>query len=154
MLTGRFANPNEGGNPVASMWFHIGANMDERRRVYIGTMTAAALGIQNPQDGTAISISSVDKANTTIGLVDEALTKVSKQRSNLGAYQNRLEMTAQGLMVGFENMQASESRIRDTDMPKRQLNSLKTKFLIRLICLCLLKLINYRKALLDYYNNN
>ena len=129
MLTGRFANPNEGGNPVASMWFHIGANMDERRRVYIGTMTAAALGIQNPQDGTAISISSVDKANTTIGLVDEALTKVSKQRSNLGAYQNRLELTAKGLMIAHENTIASESRIRDTDMAESSVQLAKDSIL-------------------------
>ena len=129
MLTGRFSNPNEGGNPVASMWFHIGANMDERRRVYIGTMTAAALGIQNHQDGTAISISSVDKANTTIGLVDEALTKVSKQRSNLGAYQNRLELTAKGLMIAHENTIASESRIRDTDMAESSVQLAKDSIL-------------------------
>ena len=129
MLTGRFSNPNEGGNPVSSMWFHIGANMDERRRVYIGTMTAAALGIQNLQDGTAISISSVDKANTTIGLVDEALTKVSKQRSNLGAYQNRLELTAKGLMIAHENTIASESRIRDTDMAESSVQLAKDSIL-------------------------
>ena len=129
MLTGRFSNPNEGGNPVSSMWFHIGANMDERRRVYIGTMTAAALGIQNLQDGTAISISSVDKANTTIGLVDEALTKVSKQRSNLGAYQNRLELTAKGLMIAHENTVASESRIRDTDMAESSVQLAKDSIL-------------------------
>ena len=129
MLTGRFSNPNEGGNPVSSMWFHIGANMDERRRVYIGTMTAAALGIQNVQDGTAISISSVDKANTTIGLVDEALTKVSKQRSNLGAYQNRLELTAKGLMIAHENTVASESRIRDTDMAESSVQLAKDSIL-------------------------
>lgn len=129
MLTGRFANPNEGGNPVSSMWFHIGANMDERRRVYIGTMTAVALGIQNSQDGTAISISSVDKANTTIGLVDEALMKVSKQRSNLGAYQNRLELTAKGLMIAYENTIASESRIRDTDMAEASVKLAKDQIL-------------------------
>ena len=129
MLTGRFSNPNEGGNPVSSMWFHIGANMDERRRVYISTMTAAALGIQNLQDGTAISISSVDKANTTIGLVDEALTKVSKQRANLGAYQNRLELTAKGLMIAHENTVASESRIRDTDMAESSVQLAKDSIL-------------------------
>lgn len=116
MLTGRYANPQEGGAPAASMWFQIGANMDQRRRVYIGTMTAAALGIQDTQEGTSISISSPDKSNTAIGLVDLALTKVSKERANLGAYQNRLELTARGLMVAHENTLAAESRIRDADM--------------------------------------
>lgn len=129
MLTGRFANPNEGGSPVSSMWFHIGANMDERRRVYIGTMTAQALGLQNSQDGTAISISSIDKANTTIGLVDEALTKVSKQRANLGAYQNRLELTAKGLMIAHENTIASESRIRDANMAESSVQLAKDSIL-------------------------
>lgn len=128
MLTGRFANPNEGGTPVASMWFHIGANMDERRRVYVGTMTAAALGLQTPE-GNGISISSIDKANSAIGIVDEALTKVSKQRSNLGAYQNRLELTAQGLMIAYENTAASESRIRDTDMAEASVKFAKDQIL-------------------------
>ena len=128
MLTGRFSNPNEGGSPVASMWFHMGANMDERRRIYIGTMTAAALGLQTAE-GTGISISSIDKANSAIGLVDEALMKVSKQRSNLGAYQNRLELTAQGLMIAYENTAASESRIRDTDMAETSVKFAKDQIL-------------------------
>lgn len=129
MLTGRFADPNAGGAPAASMWFHMGANMDERRRVYIGTMTAAALGLQNTADGTTLSISSIDKANSAIGLVDEALMKVSKQRFNLGAYQNRLELTAQGLMIGYENTMASESRIRDTDMAEASVKFAKDQIL-------------------------
>ena len=129
MLTGRFADPIAGGAPGASMWFHMGANMDERRRVYIGTMTAAALGLQNTADGTTLSISSIDKANSAIGLVDEALMKVSKQRSNLGAYQNRLELTAQGLMIGYENTMASESRIRDTDMAEASVKFAKDQIL-------------------------
>ena len=129
MLTGRFADPNAGGNPAASMWFHMGANMDERRRVYIGTLTAAAVGLQNAADGTSLSISSIDSANTAIGLLDEALMKVSKQRSNLGAYQNRLELTAQGLMIGYENTMASESRIRDTDMAEASVKFAKDQIL-------------------------
>lgn len=129
MLTGRFANPNDGGSPVASMWLHIGANMDERRRVFVGTMTAAALGLQNSQDGTSLSISSIEKANTAIGIVDEALIKVSKQRANLGAYQNRLELTTQGLAIAFENTTASESRIRDTDMAESSVKLAKDQIL-------------------------
>ena len=69
------------------------------------------------------------KANSVIGMVDEALLKVLKQRSDLGAYQNRLEMTAQGLMIGFENMQASESRIRDTDMAEASVKLAKDQIL-------------------------
>ena len=114
VLTGRFANPVGGGDPSASMWFHIGANMDQRSRAYIGTMTAKALKLK---DGIKImSLSTPDSANMSIGLLDKALTRISKQRADLGAYQRRLEYTTNGLMIGAENIQAAESRIRDADM--------------------------------------
>lgn len=133
MLTGRFARSTGENNPTASMWLHIGPNMDERKRVYIGTMNSQALGLKNPvgpaSTATFISLSNPTKANTVIGMVDEALLKVLKQRADLGAYQNRLEMTAQGLMVGFENMQASESRIRDTDMAEASVKLAKDQIL-------------------------
>jgi flagellin len=57
-----------------------------------------------------------DEANRAIGTLDEALKKINKQRADLGAYQNRLDLTVKGLDIGAENLQASESRIRDTDM--------------------------------------
>ena len=115
MLTGRFARDTGENVVTASMWFHIGANMDQREQVYIGTMTAAGLGIRN-SDNSIVSLSTPENANRTIGIVDAALRKVNKQRADLGAYQNRLEHAIRGLDVGAENLQASESRIRDTDM--------------------------------------
>jgi flagellin len=120
LLTGRFANETGTNTVTASMYFHIGANMDQRERVFIGTMTAQGLGIQSadglPHTATFISMSTPDKANIAIGVVDEALKAVSKQRADLGAYQNRLDYARQSLSVGAENIQAAESRIRDTDM--------------------------------------
>jgi flagellin len=115
LLTGRFARDLGGNMVTASMWFHIGANMDQRERVFIGTMTAAGLGVRF-SDNSFVSLSSPENANRTIGIVDAALRKVNKQRADLGAYQNRLEHAIRGLDVGAENMQAAESRIRDTDM--------------------------------------
>ena len=115
MLTGSFARLN----PTASMWFHIGANMHQRERVFVNTMTTAALGLRNPTVLTFISISTPDKANSVIGLADDALRRVSKQRADLGAYQNRLEHAAKGLLNAYENIQAAESRIRDTDMAEQ-----------------------------------
>jgi len=85
MLTGRFANPARGGTVTGEMFFQIGANMDQRKQVFIGTMTAGALGLRG------ISISTPDKANSVIGAVDNALRLVSKQRADLGAYQNRFD---------------------------------------------------------------
>lgn len=133
MLTGRFARFTGENTPTASMWLHIGPNMDERKRVYIGTMNSQALGLKNPVGpavaATFISVSTPTKANTVIGMVDEALLKVLKQRADLGAYQNRLEMTTQGLMIGYQNMQASNSRIRDTNMAEASVQLAKDQIL-------------------------
>ncbi|HET6486560.1 MAG TPA: flagellin [Spirochaetia bacterium] len=135
MLTGRFAR-NTGENTVtASMWLQIGANMDQRTRVFIGTMTAQGLGVQgaNGRASTAtfISLSTPDNANAAIGIIDTALRLVSKQRADLGAYQNRLEYAMKGLSVGAENMQAAESLIRDTDMAAQMVEFVKDQILIQ-----------------------
>ena len=116
MLTGRFAQSTGENVVTASMWFHIGANMDQRSQVFIGTMSAMALGLRNVGDESIMSLETPDDANRSIGTLDEALKKINKQRADLGAYQNRLEKTVNGLDIGAENLQASESRIRDTDM--------------------------------------
>jgi flagellin len=116
MLTGRFARPSGENVITASLWLHIGANMDQRKRVFIGTMTSDGLGLRNVGSRQIISISTPDVANRSIGMLDAALKIVNKQRADLGAYQNRLAYTVKGLDVGAENLQASESRIRDADM--------------------------------------
>lgn len=129
MLTGRFARPTGENTVTGSMWFHIGANMDQRTQVYIGTMSAMALGLRNVGDETIMSLESPDEANRAIGTLDEALKKINKQRADLGAYQNRLEMTVKGLDIGAENLQASESRIRDTDMASEMVEFTKDQVL-------------------------
>ena len=130
MLTGRFARM-EGNNTVtASMWLHIGANMDQRKQVYIGTMTSSALGIRNVGDGSFLTIATPDDANRAIGTIDEGLKRISKQRADLGAYQNRLEHAVRGLDIGAENMQASESRIRDTNMANQTVRYVTDQILI------------------------
>jgi len=116
MLTGRFARLGAENVVTASMWLHIGANMDQRERVYIGTMTSGSLGLRNIGSKQMVSLSTPDGANRTIGIVDAGLKAVSKQRADLGAYQNRLEHAVKGLDVGAENLQAAESRIRDANM--------------------------------------
>ncbi len=135
MLTGRFAQDTGENAVTASMWFHIGANMDQRERVYIGTMTAQGLGVQGasgvPETATFISMETPDQANIAIGVIDEALKKVSKQRADLGAYQNRLEYATEGLSVGAENLQASESRIRDTDMAEEMVDFTRNQILVQ-----------------------
>jgi flagellin len=133
MLTGRFAQATGENTPTASMWLQIGANMDERKRLYVGTMNSQGLGLKNATGpaatATFISVSTANKANSVIGMVDEALLKVLKQRSDLGAYQNRLELTAQGLMIGHENLKAAESRIRDTNVAEASVQLAKDQIL-------------------------
>lgn len=135
ILTGRFARVTGENLVTASMWVHIGANMDQRERLFIGTMTTQGLSLKNPvgpaHGATFISISTPDKANMAIGAIDQALFKVNKQRADLGAYQNRLEYAAKGLMTGFENLQAAESRIRDTDMAEQMVNFVKNQILVQ-----------------------
>ncbi len=135
MLTGRFARSTGNNTVTASMWLHIGPNMDQRIRVYIGTMTAQGLGIQGtnglPSTATFISLSTPDRANMAIGILDKALEIVSKQRADLGAYQNRLTYATRGLAVGAENLQAAESRIRDTDMATEMVKYVKNQILVQ-----------------------
>jgi flagellin len=66
-----------------------------------------------------------------IGLLDAALRKVNKQRADLGAYQNRLEYAAKGLLIGAENLQASESTIRDADMAEQMVSFVKNQILVQ-----------------------
>jgi flagellin len=127
MLTGGFA---EGSERI--MQFQVGANMDQNERVFIGTMTAQALGLQGAQGETeSISISTPAAANMAIGTVDSALQQVSRQRADLGAYQNRFEMAAEGVAVAAENLTAAESRIRDVDMASEMVNYMKNQILVQ-----------------------
>lgn len=129
MLTGRFARETGENTITGSMWFHVGANMDQRVRVYIGTMTASALGIRNVSDQSIMSLENADSSNRNIGVIDEALKGLNKQRADLGGYQNRLNYTITGVNIASENLLASESRIRDTDMAKQMVDYTKNQVL-------------------------
>jgi len=127
LITGAFASDGP-----RKMYFQVGANMDQREQVFIGNMSAQALGIQAAQGGAGtISISTPDEANRTIGMLDSALRIVSRQRADLGAYQNRFEMAAKGVAVAAENMQASESLIRDANMAAEMVSYTKDSILVQ-----------------------
>lgn len=119
--------PNSGG-----VYIHVGANMDQRELVFIDNMNAAALGLTiggNADRTLKISFSSADNANQSISVLDTALYKVNRQRADLGAYQNRLEFTIQGVDNAAENLQSAESQIRDTDMASQMVNFTKNQIL-------------------------
>ncbi|MGL1894091.1 MAG: flagellin [Spirochaetaceae bacterium] len=125
MLTGRFSE--EGGNALS---IQVGANMDQSETIAVRNMTASALGLTNEQEaGGSLSLASTDEANKAIGILDDAMKQVNAQRANLGAYQNRFETAAKGIAIASENMQAAESRIRDTDMATEVVSLTRDKIL-------------------------
>jgi len=127
ILTGRFARDSA----MDPMQLHVGANVDQNEQIFIGTMTTQALGITGTQgtEDSMISLSSVDGANMAIATLDSALKTVSKQRADLGAYQNRFEMAYKGISIASENLQAAESRVRDTDMAQEMVSFTKNQIL-------------------------
>lgn len=115
ILTGRFA---ENG-----VQFQIGANMDQNIKVNVGNMSAEALGLKGSQEGgVAVSVEDQESSNMTIATIDEALKIVLKQRGDLGANMNRAEMAQKGIDIAAENLQASESRVRDADVDREIVN--------------------------------
>jgi flagellin len=103
--------------------FHVGANTNaaDDIAVAVGAMDATTLGVN------ALSLST--NATGAINAIDSAISAVSTQRANLGAYQNRFEHTIANLSVASENLSASESRIRDTDMAKEMVNFTRAQIL-------------------------
>ncbi|MDE6736789.1 MAG: flagellin, partial [Treponemataceae bacterium] len=81
------------------------------------------------QDESVLTIADPDSANKAIGTIDDALTRINKQRADLGGYQNRMEYAVKGLNIAAENLQASESRIRDTDMAAEMVEFVKNQVL-------------------------
>lgn len=106
-----------------SIMGQIGANSGQTMFISIGSMKAEDIGVSD------IDISSKWGAATAIETVNNAISKVSHQRSSLGAIQNRLEHTINNLDTASENLQASESRIRDVDMAKEMTEYTKNNIL-------------------------
>jgi flagellin len=126
MLTGRYAR----GSTPGSMFFHVGANSHQRVRVFIGTIGARALNLVDERNAKR-SISTVGKANSMIGYIDEALDKLNRQRADLGAYFNRMENTINALTISYENMMAADSRVRDVDMAAEMVNFTRDQILMQ-----------------------
>ena len=116
----REAASNTLGNSIMTQ---IGANAGQSMFISIGDMRAEAIGVD------ALDISTKFGAQTAIETVNNAITKVSSQRSSLGAMQNRLEHTINNLGAASENLTAAESRIRDVDMAKEMMNFTKSNII-------------------------
>lgn len=112
---------------AGSVTFQIGANEDQNLSLNIRNMKTD--GVLNLASAGRVDVSSHDAAKATITNIENAITEVSKERSKLGAYQNRLEHTINNLSTSSENLTAAESRIRDVDMAKEMMNQTKNSIL-------------------------
>jgi flagellin len=104
-----------------SKTFQVGASAGDTLTVTVDTATASALGVDALDLTTA--------ASAAITALDSAITSVSTTRANLGALQNRLEHKINNLNVAVENLSASESRIRDTDMAQEMVAFTRSQIL-------------------------
>lgn len=119
LLSGGMSNADKAVN------LQVGANKDQRIQFSIGNMRASALGVQSING----KVSKYSNATSAIKLVDSAISKVSAQRSALGAVQNRLEHTIANADNTAENIQSAESLIRDTDMAATMVEHSKNNIL-------------------------
>lgn len=123
-ITFVFSKYEAASNDLAnSVMTQIGANAGQTAFISVGDMRAAAIGVDK------IDISTKFGAQTAIETVNNAISKVSSQRSSLGAIQNRLEHTINNLGTASENLTAAESRIRDVDMAKEMMSFTKNNIL-------------------------
>jgi len=130
MLTGRFSDITKpANNPTSSMWFHLGAGMDQREQFFIGTVTSKALKLRDSANNI-LSLKNESASNASIADIDAALRKLNSQRADLGAYQNRLESALKKILSEAENLQSAESIIRDADMADVSVNYAKNKILL------------------------
>lgn len=111
-----YAEDDAVGNVVVnsgSVTFQIGANENQNLSLNIRNMKTD--GVLNLSTAGRVDVSTHDAAKASITNIESAITEVSKERSKLGAFQNRLEHTINNLNTSSENLTAAESRIRDVD---------------------------------------
>ena len=108
----------------------VGAKANQSIKVGLTDMRAEALGLQGA-DGTKLNISTQTKANAAINVLDNAIQKALDQQTTIGSVESRLEYTSTNLTTASENVQASESTIRDADMAKEMTNYTKNNVLLQ-----------------------
>ena len=107
-----------------------GVKSNQAIKVSMTDMRSLALGMKG-QDGSVISVQTQDKANAAINSIDSALQKALDEQANIGAVQTRLRYTASNLTTQSENVQNSESTIRDADMAKEMTEYTKNNVLLQ-----------------------
>ena len=107
-----------------------GVKSNQAIKVSMTDMRSLALGMKG-MDGSVISVQTQDKANAAINSIDSALQKALDEQANIGAVQTRLRYTSSNLTTQSENVQNSESTIRDADMAKEMTEYTKNNVLLQ-----------------------
>ena len=113
-----------------ALTFQVGAKANQSIKVGLGDMRSEALGLKG-SDGTKLNISTQEKANAAISVLDNAVSKALDQQTTIGSVESRLNYTSTNLTTASENVQASESTIRDADMAKEMTNYTKNNVLLQ-----------------------
>ena len=116
LKSGTITFTNEAEKVEDGVILQVGANKNQTIGVSVDNMRSRELGLGG------VSVATAADAQDAIQLIDDAVSRVSVQRADLGATQNRLEHTIASTDNTAENLQASESRIRDVDMAKEMMN--------------------------------
>jgi flagellin len=127
-----FSEQIKAQNPSAdnALTLHVGAKANQSIKVGLGDMRSEALGLKG-SDGTKLNISTQEKANAAINVLDNAVSKALDQQTTIGSIESRLSYTSTNLTTASENVQASESTIRDADMAKEMTNYTKNNVLLQ-----------------------
>ena len=108
----------------------VGTKANQSIKVGLTDMRAEALGLQS-STGTTIQIGTQKQANAAINVLDNAVQKALDQQTTIGAVQSRLSYTSSNLTTASENVQSSESTIRDADMAKEMTEYTKNNVLLQ-----------------------
>ncbi|MDY6272006.1 MAG: flagellin [Selenomonadaceae bacterium] len=108
----------------------VGTNANQSIKVGLTDMRSEALGLKG-SDGTKLNISTQAKANAAVNVLDNALQKALDQQTTIGSVQSRLSYTSSNLTTASENVQSSESTIRDADMAKEMTEYTKNNVLLQ-----------------------
>jgi flagellin len=113
-----------------AMVFQVGTKANQAIKVGLTDMRSTALGLKG-DDGATLNVSTQVKANAAINVLDNAIQKALDQQTTIGSVESRLSYTSSNLTTASENVQASESTIRDADMAKEMTNYTKNNVLLQ-----------------------
>jgi len=125
-----FAKQGSNSEPPKTVALQIGTKANQAIMLGFGDMRSTALGLKST-DGKTVSLATQKKANSAINIFDRAIEKALNQQTSIGALQSRLEYTSSNLVIAAENVQNSESVVRDADMAREMTEYTRNNVLLQ-----------------------